>query len=96
MEIEEQLAALVEDPEFQEIDRRLRRFNLFEGIGAVSGDQPPLGSSMPRREHYERFAVASVERFRRLCAARGIETPLNIQVPTVIDAVRHLAELKKR
>ena len=33
--------------------------------------------------HYEGFAVASVERFRRLCAARGIETPLN--VPAVIE-----------
>jgi hypothetical protein len=35
--------------------------------------------------HYEGFAVASVERFRRLCAARGIETPLNVQVPAVIE-----------
>jgi len=31
--------------------------------------------------HYEGFAVASVERFRRLCATRGIETPLNVQLP---------------
>jgi hypothetical protein len=31
------------------------------------------------------FAVASVERFRRLCAAKGIETPLNVQVPVVIE-----------
>lgn len=38
MDIEEQLAALVDDPAFQEIDRRLRRFNLFEAIGAVSGE----------------------------------------------------------
>jgi len=35
--------------------------------------------------HYEGFAVASVERFRRLCAARGIETPLNVQSPVVIE-----------
>jgi uncharacterized protein YecE (DUF72 family) len=34
--------------------------------------------------HYEGFAVASVERFRRLCAAKGIETPLNVKVPAVI------------
>jgi uncharacterized protein YecE (DUF72 family) len=31
--------------------------------------------------HYEGFAVASVERFRRLCATKGMETPLNVQVP---------------
>src|ERR1700720_61763 len=35
--------------------------------------------------HYEGFAVASVERFRTLCKARGIETPLNIQLPAVIE-----------
>lgn len=35
--------------------------------------------------HYEGFAVASVERFRRLCAANGIETPLNVQLPAVIE-----------
>ena len=35
MEIEEQLAALVDDPGFQEIDHHLRKFNLFEAIGAV-------------------------------------------------------------
>jgi uncharacterized protein YecE (DUF72 family) len=35
--------------------------------------------------HYEGFAVASVERFRRLCATRGIETPLNVQLPAVIE-----------
>jgi hypothetical protein len=29
--------------------------------------------------------VASVERFRRLCAANGIETPLNVQLPAVIE-----------
>ena len=38
MDLEERLAALVDDPEFQEIDHRLRRFNLFEAIGAVSGE----------------------------------------------------------
>ena len=38
MEIEEQLAALVDDPGFQEIDRHLRKFNLFEAIGAVRGE----------------------------------------------------------
>ena len=35
--------------------------------------------------HYEGFAVASVERFRRLCVTKGIETPLNVQVPAVIE-----------
>jgi uncharacterized protein YecE (DUF72 family) len=35
--------------------------------------------------HYEGFAVASVERFRRLCAVKGIETPLNVQLPAVIE-----------
>jgi hypothetical protein len=35
--------------------------------------------------HYEGFVVASVERFRRLCATRGIETPLNVQLPEVIE-----------
>jgi len=38
MDIEEKLAALVDDPEFQEIDHRLRRFNLFEAMGAVRGE----------------------------------------------------------
>lgn len=38
MEIEEQLAALVDDPRFQEIDHHLRKFNLFEAIGAVRGE----------------------------------------------------------
>jgi len=35
--------------------------------------------------HYEGFAVASVERFRSLCKARGIETPLNVQLPAVVE-----------
>ena len=35
--------------------------------------------------HYEGYAVASVERFRRLCTARGIETPLNIQPLIIIE-----------
>ena len=35
IDIEEQLAALVDDKAFQEIDHYLRRFNLFEAIGAV-------------------------------------------------------------
>ena len=35
--------------------------------------------------HYEGFAVASVERFRRLCAVKGIETPLNVQLPSVVE-----------
>jgi uncharacterized protein YecE (DUF72 family) len=35
--------------------------------------------------HYEGFAVASVERFRSLCAVKGIETPLNVQLPAEIE-----------
>ena len=35
--------------------------------------------------HFEGFAVASVERFRRLCATRGIETPSNVQLPAAIE-----------
>jgi hypothetical protein len=35
--------------------------------------------------HYEGFAVAAVERFRRLCATREIETPLNVHLPAVIE-----------
>ena len=31
--------------------------------------------------HYSGFAPATVELFRSLCKARGIETPLNIQLP---------------
>ena len=29
--------------------------------------------------------MASVERFRRLCAAKGIQTPLNVQLAAVIE-----------
>ena len=35
--------------------------------------------------HYEGFAVASVKRFRSLCKARGIETPVYVQLPAVIE-----------
>jgi uncharacterized protein YecE (DUF72 family) len=35
--------------------------------------------------HYEGFAVASVERFRRLCAGKSIETSLNVQLPGVTE-----------
>ena len=35
--------------------------------------------------HYEGFAVASVQRFRRLCAEKGVATPLNVQFPAVIE-----------
>ena len=45
--------------------------------------------------HYEGFAVASVERFRRLCAAKGIGTPLNVRLPARdrTYALRYFAEL---
>ena len=35
--------------------------------------------------HYSGFAPATVELFRSLCKARGIETPLNVKVPAVIE-----------
>jgi uncharacterized protein YecE (DUF72 family) len=35
--------------------------------------------------HYAGHAPATVELFRSLCNARGIETPLNIQLPAVIE-----------
>jgi uncharacterized protein YecE (DUF72 family) len=35
--------------------------------------------------HYSGFAPATVELFRSLCKARGIETPLNVQLPEVIE-----------
>jgi uncharacterized protein YecE (DUF72 family) len=35
--------------------------------------------------HYSGFAPATVEQFRSLCKARGIETPLNVQLPAVIE-----------
>src|SRR5262245_61215508 len=37
-DIEQRLSALVDDPDFQEVDRRCRRFNLFEAVGAVRGE----------------------------------------------------------
>jgi len=38
IDIEDQVAALVDDRAFQEIDHQLRRFNLFEAIGAIKGE----------------------------------------------------------
>ena len=35
--------------------------------------------------HYSGFAPATVELFRSLCKAKGIETPLKVQLPTVIE-----------
>jgi uncharacterized protein YecE (DUF72 family) len=35
--------------------------------------------------HYSGFAPATVELFRSLCKERGIETPLNVQLPAVIE-----------
>src|SRR6201981_2162618 len=35
--------------------------------------------------HYAGFAPATVELFRSLCKARGIETPPNVQLPEVIE-----------
>jgi len=38
MNIEDQLSNLLDDREFQEIDARFRRFNLFEAVGAVRAE----------------------------------------------------------
>jgi hypothetical protein len=35
LDIEEKLSELIDDPEFQGIDQRFGRFNLFEALGAV-------------------------------------------------------------
>jgi uncharacterized protein YecE (DUF72 family) len=35
--------------------------------------------------HYSGFAPAMIELFRSLCKARGIETPLNVQLPMTIE-----------
>jgi uncharacterized protein YecE (DUF72 family) len=35
--------------------------------------------------HYSGFAPATVELFRSLCKVRGIETPLNVQLPAVVE-----------
>jgi hypothetical protein len=41
--------------------------------------------------HYGGFAPATIEQFRRLCAGKGVDVPLNIQAPmpakpTLFDA----------
>jgi uncharacterized protein YecE (DUF72 family) len=41
--------------------------------------------------HYAGFAPATIEQFRRLCAEKGIETPLNVQAPIPVE--RTLFEL---
>jgi uncharacterized protein YecE (DUF72 family) len=35
--------------------------------------------------HYSGFAPATVELFRSLCKVRGIETPLNVELPAVVE-----------
>jgi uncharacterized protein YecE (DUF72 family) len=35
--------------------------------------------------HYAGFAPATIELFRLLCNAKGIETPLNVQLPVIIE-----------
>jgi uncharacterized protein YecE (DUF72 family) len=35
--------------------------------------------------HYAGFSPATVELFRSLCKAKGIETPLNVKLPTIIE-----------
>ncbi|WP_238283152.1 PD-(D/E)XK nuclease family protein, partial [Methylobacterium goesingense] len=37
-DVEQKLADLVDDLDFQAIDRRMGRFNLFEAMGAVRGE----------------------------------------------------------
>jgi uncharacterized protein YecE (DUF72 family) len=41
--------------------------------------------------HYAGFAPATIEQFRRLCAEKGIETPLNVRAPIPVE--RTLFEL---
>jgi uncharacterized protein YecE (DUF72 family) len=41
--------------------------------------------------HYAGFAPATIEQFRRLCAGKGIETPLNVRAPIPVE--RTLFEL---
>jgi uncharacterized protein YecE (DUF72 family) len=41
--------------------------------------------------HYVGFAPATIEQFRRLCAGKGIETPLNVRAPIPVE--RTLFEL---
>ena len=48
-------------------------------------DSVALPSQLPVSIGSSSWGVASVERFRRLCAERGIETPLNVQLPAVIE-----------
>jgi hypothetical protein len=38
MDIEAKISALLDDPEFQTIDRRMARFNLFEAVGAIRAE----------------------------------------------------------
>ena len=47
--------------------------------------------------HYSGFAPATVELFRSLCKARGIETPLNVQLPVETEPTLFdiSAELKR-
>jgi uncharacterized protein YecE (DUF72 family) len=35
--------------------------------------------------HYAGFAPATIEQFRRLCAGKGIETPLNVRAPIPVE-----------
>jgi uncharacterized protein YecE (DUF72 family) len=35
--------------------------------------------------HYAGFAPATVELFRSLCRSKGIETPLNVQLPATVE-----------
>jgi hypothetical protein len=35
--------------------------------------------------HYAGFAPATIEEFRRLCAERGIDAPLNVQAPMPLE-----------
>jgi len=41
--------------------------------------------STSTQQHYSGFAPATVELFRSLCKVKGIETPLNVQLPAVIE-----------
>lgn len=38
MDLEQRLSDLIDDPDFQAVNRRMGRFNLFEAVGAVRGE----------------------------------------------------------
>ena len=52
---------------------------------------PPFRNALAKmhleyaNNHYAGFSPATVNLFRTLCNERGIETPLNVQLPMIIE-----------